>query len=84
MSADVLGTNCDQCLSMVQCCFTSTETVRLIRSGNPRTATSIFTQLLNSDPLPHLHPSLIRLMVSVSVEHHGRRRSLQPQNSGDV
>ena len=27
---DILGTNCDQCLSMVQCCFTSTKTVRLI------------------------------------------------------
>ena len=27
-----LGTNCDQCQSMVQCCFMSTETVRLIRT----------------------------------------------------
>ena len=35
MSVDILGTNCDQCLSMVQCCFTSTETVRLIRTENP-------------------------------------------------
>ena len=32
---DILGTNCDQCLSMVQCCFTSTETVRLIRMESP-------------------------------------------------
>ena len=32
---DILGTNCDQCLSMVQCCFMSTETLRLIRTGNP-------------------------------------------------
>ena len=32
---DTLGTNCDQCLSMVQCCFMSTEAVRLIRTGNP-------------------------------------------------
>ena len=33
---DVLGTNCcDQCLSMVQCCFTSTETVKLIRTESP-------------------------------------------------
>ena len=35
---DILGTNCDQCRSMVQCCFTSTETVRLIRresAGRP-------------------------------------------------
>ena len=27
----------------VQCCFTSTETIRTIRDGEPRTATSIFT-----------------------------------------
>ena len=31
MSVDILGTNCDQCLSMVQCCFTS----RLIRTESP-------------------------------------------------
>ena len=34
----------------VQCCFTFTETtLRTIRRGEPRTATSTFTQLLNSD-----------------------------------
>ena len=33
MSVDILGTNCDQCLGMVQCCLTSTETIRLIRDG---------------------------------------------------
>ena len=33
---------------LVQCCFTSTETIRRIRDGKPRTATSTFTQLLNS------------------------------------
>ena len=27
---EILGTNCDQCVSMVQRCFTSTETIRLI------------------------------------------------------
>ena len=32
----------------VQCCFTSTETVRTVRDGEPRTATSTFTQLLSS------------------------------------
>ena len=32
---DILGTNCVQCVSMVQCCFTSTETVRLVRTGSP-------------------------------------------------
>ena len=31
-----------------RCCFTSTETIRLIRDGEPRTATSTFTQLLSS------------------------------------
>ena len=41
---DILGTNCDQCRSMVQCCFMSTETVRPIKDGEPRTATSTFTQ----------------------------------------
>ena len=35
MSVDILGTNCDQCRSMVRCCFTSTETVRLIRTESP-------------------------------------------------
>ena len=32
---DILETNYDQCVSMVQCCFTSTETVRLIRTESP-------------------------------------------------
>ena len=41
MSVDILGTNYDHCRSTVQCCFTSTETVKLI--GKPRTATSTFT-----------------------------------------
>ena len=35
ISVDLLGTNCDQCWSTVQCCFTSTETVRLIRMESP-------------------------------------------------
>ena len=39
MSVDTLGTGCDQCVSMVQYCFTSTEITRLVR---PRTATSTF------------------------------------------
>ena len=33
----------------VQCCFTSTETIRTIRDGGPRTATSTF-----SDTAPEL------------------------------
>ena len=35
-------------LGLVKCCFTPAETVRLIRDGEPRTATSTFTQLLGS------------------------------------
>ena len=35
MSVDILGTNCDQWMCMVHCCFTSTETIRLIRMGSP-------------------------------------------------
>ena len=35
MSADILATNCDQCVSMVRYCFTSTKTVRLVRTGSP-------------------------------------------------
>ena len=29
---DILGTNCDQRVCMVQCCFTSTKTIRLVRT----------------------------------------------------
>ena len=35
MSADILGTSCDQCRSMVQYSFTSTETGRLVRTDSP-------------------------------------------------
>ena len=35
----------------VQCCMTSTETIRSIRGGEPRTTTSTFTQLLTSDAM---------------------------------
>ena len=31
-----------------ECCFTSIETTSTIKDGEPRTATSIFTQLLTS------------------------------------
>ena len=35
MSADILGTSRDQCRSMVQYCFTSTKTRRLVRTDSP-------------------------------------------------
>ena len=39
-------------LVQVQCFFTSTETTRTISDGEPRTATSTFTQLLSSAIVP--------------------------------
>ena len=35
MSVDILGTSWDQCASMVQYCFTSMETIRLVRTESP-------------------------------------------------
>ena len=35
MSDDILGTSWDQCRNMVQYCFTSTETRRLVRTDGP-------------------------------------------------
>ena len=37
------------CGHSFQSCFTSADTIRLIRDGEPRTATSTFTQLLSSE-----------------------------------
>ena len=70
MSVGMLGTNCDQCVCMVQCCFTSTETIRLIRDGSPgrppplshsswaltktRNKTDFYSAHL-SPPPPHTH-----------------------------
>ena len=37
------------CGNVVHCCFTeTTETIMTVRDGEPRTATSTFTQLLSS------------------------------------
>ena len=56
MSDDILGTSCDQCRSMVQYSFTSTETRRLVRTdshspGRPPRLSHV--QLLNyaSEPI---------------------------------
>ena len=47
---DILGTNYDQCLSMVQHMLLHVHRNHKAHSdGEPRTATSTFTQLLNSD-----------------------------------
>ena len=42
-------------LLLLQCCFTSTETVRTIRNGERGTSTSTFTQLVSSDTLVRLY-----------------------------
>ena len=54
-------------LVQVQYCFKPTDTIRPIRDGEPRTATSTFTQLLNSDTWC-VHPlcPLKRLRANVS------------------
>ena len=39
----------NKCPYQIQCCFTFTETIGTSKDGEPRTATSTFTQLLLSD-----------------------------------
>ena len=57
MSVDILGTNCDQCRSTVQCCFTSTETVKLIRTESPA---------LDFDTAPELGQAVVELCLAKS------------------
>ena len=69
--------------NLFQWCFTSTETIRLIRDGEPWMATSTFTQLLSSDEDTHLLPWcftftetvwLIRDGISIIVSKHGPQK----------
>ena len=66
---DLAGENCDQCVSMVQCCFTSTETLRLNRTGSPgwppRVQELCETESRSGQPLV-----LMSRMVSVDVKQH--------------
>ena len=50
-------------LLLLQCCFTSTETVRTSRDGERGSSTSTFTQLLISDNLVFDRLSLNRLCI---------------------
>ena len=71
MSADILGTSCDQCRSMVQCIFTSTEARGLVRT---MTATSTLTQLLNYElwrRWSSVKYSLVPRLTSVRWTVHG-------------
>ena len=57
----------DLCLE-VQCCFTSTETMRTMRGGEPRTATtSLFTQLLSFVSGTGTETCVVRLEVDGSL-----------------
>ena len=48
-------------------CFTSTETIRTVMDGDPRTATSTFTQLLSSVPVSLSHFTCLSFSLPVSV-----------------
>ena len=63
MSVDILGTSWDQCWSMVQYSFTSTETRRLVRTDSPgrpprlsHSSWTMMTRLLHPD-WKHQHDS---------------------------
>ena len=60
MSVDILGTSWDQCRSMVQYSFTSTETRRLVRTDSPgrppRLSHSSWTMSSWTSQGPSLHP----------------------------
>ena len=58
-----------------QCCFTSTETTRTIRDGEPRTAISSFTQLLAELSWPQDPP------VSHLCSHHWVQLPARPRDS---
>ena len=64
MSVDILGTSWDQCVSMVQYCFTSTETIKLVRTDSPGRPPRLSTQLLNSERQAHLIRSFVWPKVS--------------------
>ena len=64
MSVDILGTSCDQCRSLVQYSFTSTETRKLVRtdsSGRPprlsHSSWTMKTQRLPSEETLHCCPA---------------------------
>ena len=60
----------------VQCCFTSTETIRTFRDWEPRRSTSIFTQLLSSEYLKLVHRSaLLKSTETVRTFRDGEPRT---------
>jgi len=68
MSVDILRTSWDQCVSMAQYCFTSTETIRLVRTESPgRPPRLSHVQLLNCDCLHHCFFVLIQCTPCYNV-----------------
>ena len=53
MSVDILRAYCDQCWSTVQCCFTSTETIKLIRTESPERLPRLSHSSWTPRPSPH-------------------------------
>ena len=66
----------------VQCCFTSTETTRNIKDGEPRTATWTFTQLLSSESNDGERPVCMYLAQTPSITTHKSHKP--PPDSGAV
>ena len=53
---------------LLSLCFTSTETIRLIRDGEPTRATSTFTQLLELCPCDRIHPSIYTCLLAILTD----------------
>ena len=51
----------------VQCCFTSTETIKTVRNRERRTATSTFTQFLTSELVVIVYVALGIVIVYVAL-----------------
>ena len=71
------GSTFTQLLSSVhvQCCFTSTDTIRSIRDGESRTATSTFTQLPGSEDC------LSSIFLYVHRDHKDYYRDVEPRTA---
>ena len=61
-------------LVLLHCCFTSTETVGIVRDGEPRTATPPFTQILSSALSPSLPALCFPCSPSVLLYVHRDRK----------
>ena len=67
---EISGQSPERGKPLLQCCFTSTETVRTTWDGKPRTSTSTFPQLLGSDGEHKEANYIVQAVDSVSVRVH--------------